>query len=1433
MNPTVREAIARIDVLQGGQSASRGTGTLITADLVLTAMHVVADRSAASLALYNGTITLDFAGFVTEAHVVDRGWHPNADWILLRCKTPPPRAPLPLADTVADGAQWETFGFPDANPRDGMVQIGTVDNATGTFESVRALQLFSNQAAAGAGAPVKGLSGGPVIVDGALVAVLRSSLMRDGLNVAGTLYGCPVDVILEATGDLLPVPDPCRGLPGLPRLPLPASPFRFLERFTAADAEIFFGRNREIRQVRDTVVGGTAPPVVLLYGQSGAGKSSFLDAGLLPRLSAANTVAYLRRDRAKGLLATLLDGLRAQVAARAAAPPADVADALRLAWLEAESTAGKPVLIVLDQVEEVFTQPNQDAGELTSFIAAVAATFSADARPRGRLILGFRKEWFAEIQKQLEERHVDFAKVFLETLDSTAIVEVIEGLRSTKRLRDRYGLDLEPGLAQKIARDLSADSDSPVAPTLQVLLSKMWREASAANAHAPQFSEALYARLMNDGVLLADFFDQQLGALETSAAAAGGAVADVVASGLAVDMLLYYTTAYGSAEQHTAQELRDEYAARAADAEWVVQELKRLYLLTDPATDAHDTAGGARLTHDTLAHVVRERFEASARPGQRARRILQNRAAEWSQNRAGVPLDGRDLGIVEQGLRGMRTMRPDESRLLEASREEARRRKRGAAYRRWAAAAAVLAVLVAGAVVGWLELVNRRQQLWSALFALDALVPVLLDIEPVNGLVAAVEATDRNLVLNQNTLLPGTRGNLVRALNGAAERAAWRLEVAATAIDAALDDRIAVGTHDGMVRVFRPDGTDDIPAIRAAGAGTTVRSVAFSADGEWIAAAMDSQGLGVWSRSGHPLSTAKTPDVPLGRVTAVQFSPDGYILVAAFASGERYTLYVCDIDAGKVIASTPIRVNDPVMSIATTRTATGQLVIATAGGDVRVWDATGRLLWQPKAENDGASTSVDLAAVQDPKPRILIAVGNNDGSVVVWAGATDQPYRFYRLQQGKVVVAFGHQGRLLHAGSSDDTVRTFDLARDKEVNDPIVTAGDPEALTPSADGKRVITVAVRSVTAFVQVFDLTGSQYVFPLSAPQFATQDDSLVRLNDLAFAGPDAIIGGRLGRSIPRWNIKAHRFEPWASDEVTPIDAGQDETTAVASDAAGRVVVLAGNEKVVFLVAGARVEASQPLPAPATDAAISPDGNIAVVVGNDGSISVWDTASGRLVRSTKAHDGEVWTVAFNAAGTAFATGGKDSVIHVWNADGSPRADITRSGNSAALAFHPDGSIFSGDTTGRVERLNESGKVLTSSTLFRSETVSEIVIDSRGETVFIAGPPGIRVLDPATGSILSLRFPRVSEKIGALALRADGALLAGATERGEVLLWRASWNSWLAEACHRLSHHSVFRSLSAPVPGAPVINTHGVNYAAAYQSCATRVEFLENKPAP
>src|SRR5437667_146371 len=83
---------------------------------------------------------------------------------------------------------------------------------------------------------------------------------------------------------------PLFGLPGLLRVDLPAKPYRHVECFRREDAEVFFGRGQDIAALFRRVTGPDGDPVLLFYGQSGVGKSSVLDAGLLPRLEQVHEV---------------------------------------------------------------------------------------------------------------------------------------------------------------------------------------------------------------------------------------------------------------------------------------------------------------------------------------------------------------------------------------------------------------------------------------------------------------------------------------------------------------------------------------------------------------------------------------------------------------------------------------------------------------------------------------------------------------------------------------------------------------------------------------------------------------------------------------------------------------------------------------------------------------------------------------------------------------------------------------------------------------------------------------------------------------------------------------------------------------------------------------------------------------------------------------
>ncbi|HUQ83881.1 MAG TPA: CHAT domain-containing protein, partial [Gemmatimonadaceae bacterium] len=220
--------------------------------------------------------------------------------------------------------------------------------------------------------------------------------------------------------------NPLFGLPALPETAQPLTePFRHLRPFTRAHAELFFGRGKDIRELYDKVTSAASEPVVLLYGATGVGKSSLLDAGLLPRLTSTHEVRYAPRNRPLGLLGTLAQAL--DVADPATADRVAVAQA----WRTLEAKCGRPLFVVIDQLEEAYTA--EDAGrvaagagtqELDAFAHAIATLFSSQTeRPRGRLVLGFRKEWLSEVKAALEAHRVARTEHRLEQLTRGGVLE--------------------------------------------------------------------------------------------------------------------------------------------------------------------------------------------------------------------------------------------------------------------------------------------------------------------------------------------------------------------------------------------------------------------------------------------------------------------------------------------------------------------------------------------------------------------------------------------------------------------------------------------------------------------------------------------------------------------------------------------------------------------------------------------------------------------------------------------------------------------------------------------------------------------------------------------------------------------------------------------------------------------------------------------------
>lgn len=199
-------------------------------------------------------------------------------------------------------------------------------------------------------------------------------------------------------------------------------PFRGLKPLEAEDAGIFFGREAAIVQAVDTLRGmreAEAPTLVILAA-SGTGKSSFLRAGLLPRLERDRAhflpLPIVRPGRAAiegetGLIAALhglaeqfrkpidREGVRAIVEGGVDAISSFLDEVVQIALAVGDDEghgAAKPVPIFsIDQAEELF--PLGESGESARFAALLTGLLSS---PRGRTLAIFtiRSDTFEKMQ---------------------------------------------------------------------------------------------------------------------------------------------------------------------------------------------------------------------------------------------------------------------------------------------------------------------------------------------------------------------------------------------------------------------------------------------------------------------------------------------------------------------------------------------------------------------------------------------------------------------------------------------------------------------------------------------------------------------------------------------------------------------------------------------------------------------------------------------------------------------------------------------------------------------------------------------------------------------------------------------------------------------------------------------------------------------------
>jgi WD40 repeat protein len=1091
------------------------------------------------------------------------------------------------------------------------------------------------------------------------------------------------------------------------------SPFKFLDSYTKEDREIFFGRGKEIDELYHRLFESR---ILLVYGESGTGKSSLVNCGLINKLSDSEQLpVYIRRS--DNMLESLSSAI--QVLLQEYLPHQFLtAIMFKKALREICQDTKKQLVFIFDQFEELFIFGSNEEKQSLVQVLKVVVESDIDCR----FIFIIREEYFsnvAEFEKYIP--HFLSNRMRIEKMDRSNAISAINGTCTV------YDIQVEEGFAANLLKKLNPGSPGIELTYLQIFLDRVFNLAINGSDELNDiqkpisFNTGLIEKTGDVSDLLGSFLDAQIELLAKPEAA--------------LAILKSFVSYKGTKRLLNLAEVRD-YAItlgeniREKEVLEILGSLVQLRILCDVNENGH-----YELRHDALAAKIFEKISASELEILEVRQFIESAYYFWKKR--GVLLSEADLNYIDQ-FHGKLSLSEELTSFIGQSRVTINRYWK---RRRNIIVAGGLTIILLLSIFSIWALSERNRAEILNIKALaekyNLLASNIAIHDPTKGLRLAeyafsLDSSNQNIQSNIKRIYSD---NAFYTLIAKPQDATAKQEDAITSVAFSPDNKyILTGSGDATARLWDLKGN----LIKAfIGHSGYVNSVAFSPDGGTILTSSTDRSARIWALNGKVIHDFKGHNMS---VNAAVFSHDGKEILTG--SGDGY-VRIWDLEGNLIQVFK--RNNASVRTV--TFSPDGQYILTGSDDSTAIlWNLKGQLLKVLDKHRDVVNT----VAFSPDGQKIL--TGSSDKTAILW-DLKGRLIKIFAGFPGEVNgIVFSPDGNKILAGASAGYAILFDL-NGNEIKEFKGHSIKVKAVAFSPDGTMMATGSGdctaklwylnENINHVISGHSGKITSIMFSRNGERFLTGSlDKSARIWDLKGNSIQTFNGHSLG-------INAATYSPDGQNILT----GSDDGTARLWDLQGRVIkVYSGHKSGI------------------TSVAFSPDGKKVLTGSLDATARLWDI-DGKLLKILKGHNSGVKSVAFSPDGKKILTGSNDYSARLWDLNGKTLFVLRgQSSTLNSVSFSPDGLSFltgsyGSDPSARLWDLN--GKLIR---VFKGHTTSifQAVFSPDGKKILTGSADQTAILWDIDGRIDQV-FSGYRSYVTAVAFSPDGQTILIGMDNGSI----------------------------------------------------------------